>query len=232
MPAALVDLAARIGLPVEFSAEERLFTVGDVVPGLHLIVSGAVRVVREGEGRSVVVHREREGGLLGEVALFSEGVYPASAFAVVRTRAVLLPASELWRELRATPALSEVLLKRLADRTREIITRLDRLAHQSVLRRLARHLVLRASQSSARPTAISLGMTQVELAAELGTVKEVVVRELRTLRRLRLIEPASRGRGMYRVIDLPALRALGGDAVRGAGSNLRDSAGKRMLSHL
>jgi hypothetical protein len=44
------------------------------------------------------------------------------------------------------------------------------------------------------------------LAEELGTVKEVIVRELRTLRRLRLIEPM--GRGLYRVIDLPALRAL------------------------
>jgi CRP/FNR family transcriptional regulator len=216
VPAVVLELSARIGLPMEFAEGARLFAAGDDVPGLHVILSGAVRIVREGEGRSVVVHREQDGGLLGEVALFSEGVYPASAFAVVRTRALLLPARALWRELRISPGLAEVLLRRLAGRTREIIARLDSLAHQSVLRRLARHLVRRATESAMHDGPISLGMTQVGLAEELGTVKEVIVRELRTLRQLRLIEPT--GRGLYRVVDLPALRALAGDeSSRGTG---------------
>jgi CRP-like cAMP-binding protein len=108
--------------------------------------------------------------------------------------------------LRTNPGLAEALLRRLASRTREIIVRLDSLAHQSVLRRLAGHIARRAAEPATREGPISLGMTQVALAEELGTVKEVIVRELRTLRRLRLIEPM--GRGLYRVIDLPALRAL------------------------
>ena len=206
VPPALVDVSKRIGRFAEFADGERLFTAGDEVAGLHLILSGAVRIVREGEGRSVVIHREQEGGLLGEVALFSNGIYPATAFAVVQTRALLLPATGIWRELRANSDLAELLLRRLANRTREVITRLDRLVHQSVLRRLARHIVRRAAAQSRGGQPISLGMTQVQLAEELGTVKEVVVRELRTLRRLRLVEPA--GRGLYRVVDLAALRAL------------------------
>lgn len=206
VPSVVLELSARIGMPMEFADGERLFAAGDHVPGLHLVLSGAVRIVREGEGRSVVVHREQDGGLLGEVALLSDGIYPASAFAVVRTRTLLLPARELWRELRTNPGLAEALLRRLANRTREIIVRLDSLAHQSVLRRLAGHIARRAAEPATHDGPISLGMTQVGLAEELGTVKEVIVRELRTLRRLRLIEPV--GRGLYRVIDLPALRAL------------------------
>lgn len=52
---------------------------------------------------------------------------------------------------------------------------------------------------------ISLGMTQSALAEELGTVREVVVRELRLLRREGLIE--SLGGNRYRILDLARLRA-------------------------
>ena len=122
--------------------------------------------------------------------------------------------SDILRRSRGTPPqpvaeLAELLLHRLAARAREVIARLDRLAHQSVLRRLSHHLTLRALAARPARSAISLGMTQVELAEELGTVKEVIVRELRSLRRLQLIEPA--GRGMYRVVDLRALRTLAGE---------------------
>jgi hypothetical protein len=55
-------------------------------------------------------------------------------------------------------------------------------------------------------------MTLPELAEELGTVKEVIVRELRVLRQLRLISPA--GRGLYRVVDARALAALASDTDR------------------
>ena len=206
----ILDLAERIGRPIELESGERLFSAGDEVAGVHLVLAGTVRIVREGIGRAVVVHRESAGGLLGEVALFSQSTYPATAYAAERTRVLLLPARAVLAELRVNPELCGWFLGRLAARTREVITRLDRLAHQSVLRRLAGHVARRrAGAGGTRDAPLSLGMTQAELAEELGTVKEVIVRELRTLRRLRLVEPA--GRGLYRITDLPALRSLAGE---------------------
>jgi CRP-like cAMP-binding protein len=213
LPEALLTLGDRIGRRVAFEPGERLFSAGDEVVGVHLVISGAVRIVREGAGRAIVVHRETAGGLLGEVALFSKRVYPASALATERTLALLLPARDLLAALRGDSELAELFLQRVAARAREVIDRLDRLAHQSVLRRLAGHLVARRAGTPGARAAISLGMTQSELAEELGTVKEVVVRELRTLRRLRLIEPV--GRGLYRVLDPKALRALAGEEPNG-----------------
>jgi CRP-like cAMP-binding protein len=70
--------------------------------------------------------------------------------------------------------------------------------------RLARHLMERPGAGQGRR--VSLGMTQEELAAELGTVREVVVRELRRLGERGLV--ASGGRGLYRVVDAAALRAI------------------------
>jgi hypothetical protein len=53
---------------------------------------------------------------------------------------------------------------------------------------------------------ITLGMTQTALAAELETVREVVVRALRILREAGLVEPA--GRGQLRVTNRAELRLL------------------------
>jgi len=53
---------------------------------------------------------------------------------------------------------------------------------------------------------ISLGMTQQALAEDLGSVREVVARELRALVKLRLVEPA--GGGRYRLPDREALRRM------------------------
>ena len=52
--------------------------------------------------------------------------------------------------------------------------------------------------------AITLGATQAEVAEELGTVREVVVRSLRELREEGVLTSA--GRGGYRVLDLQALQ--------------------------
>jgi CRP/FNR family transcriptional regulator len=208
VPREILRVAAVIGRPAGFRAGERLFRAGQPAGGLHLILSGGVRIIRESAGRAVVVHRETAGGLLGEVALFGDGAYPATAVAAEPTTALFLPARALQRELLTNNALAAVFLHRLARRTQEIIRRLDELAHVTVLRRLARHLVTRHQHSAGNTRPVSLGMTQLELAEELGTVKEVVARELRALRRLGLITPA--GRGLYRVVDWAALRDLAG----------------------
>jgi len=52
------------------------------------------------------------------------------------------------------------------------------------------------------------GGTQTEVAEELGTVREVLVRGLRELRDARVIAPA--GRGRFRVLDAARLRRLAG----------------------
>lgn len=209
LPEPLLALATARGQACRHATGDRLFASGDVVPGLHVIVAGAVRVVRESDGRAVVVHREGPGGVLGEVALFTDACYPASAIALEPTATLLVPVAEVQRALREGGPLAEVLLRRLAARTREVIGRLDRLVHLTVARRLARHLVARVDAAGRRD--VSLGMTQVELAEELGTVKELVVRELRALCRRGLLVPL--GRGRYAVGDANALRRFAESGV-------------------
>jgi CRP-like cAMP-binding protein len=87
------------------------------------------------------------------------------------------------------------------------VDRLDQMAGQPVLQRLATWVLRAAEHDETR--AFTLGMTQAQLAEELGTVREVVVRGLAQLRDDGAITTV--GRGRYRVKDWNALRTIASD---------------------
>ncbi|HEV2147617.1 MAG TPA: helix-turn-helix domain-containing protein [Longimicrobiaceae bacterium] len=98
------------------------------------------------------------------------------------------------------------LLARLAGRVRGLVERLDGVAARSVESRLAAYLLVRHREAEGGP--FTLGATQAEVAEELGTVREVVVRGLGALGRRGVLRSA--GRGRWEVADEGALRAGGG----------------------
>jgi CRP/FNR family transcriptional regulator len=160
------------------------------------VVKGHLRIMR-GAPRAVVVHHEGPGGLLGETALFGGTTYPATAVASEPTTVRLLPSAHVWQLLRDDPEAAAFFLRRLAERLGGVIRRLDEISQRSVADRLLAHLAARPGASLGDP--VSLGMTQQELAEELGTVREVIVRELRRLVQAGVITPC--GRGLYVVAN-------------------------------
>ena len=85
---------------------------------------------------------------------------------------------------------------------RGLVERLDRVTSQTVPARLARYLLDRRRPGAAAHV-VSLGVTQAQLAEELGTVREIVVRSLRALCDQGLI--AREAKGKYRLVDLAGL---------------------------
>ncbi len=181
-----------------------LWTAGTEINYLALVIEGRVRVVRESKGRKHVVHTEGPGGTLGEVPFFTWGPAPATAIAAEPTRCVILNRSTITAGMTQDPAFAWLLMRRMAERVRLLVDRLDRLAVQDARIRLA-SLLLNAAEDACSTT-ISLGLTQAALAEELGTVREVVVRTLRAFREQGVVSPA--GRGRFQIRDLAALRRL------------------------
>ena len=216
-PRGAIRIIAERGIERRYATGDIVFRAGDPAAGLTVVLEGRVRVVRKAGGRAQVVHVERAGGTLGEVPTFSGGGYPATAFAAEPTVCVVIGRDVLLAAVKANPEAAFVLLERLALRVRELVERLDRTALRSVSSRLAEFLVGRAD---ARGRAIvSIGMTQQQLAEELGTVREVVVRELQALRTAGLVR--SLGGGRFEIVDAPALRARAADDVpRGQKANV------------
>lgn len=208
-PPALHELAAR-GIERRYAARQTLFRAGQASPGMFLVVEGRVRVVRDGADRRQVVHTEGPGATLGEVPLFDGGDLPATAVALLPTRCLVFTLGAIEAAIARDPQLALLLLGQLSRRVRQLVLRLDRLSFQSVRARLADYLLSRTHTATTH--VVSFEGTQTDLAEELGTVREVLVRELRYLRRHGVIR--STGRGGYQVLDAGGLRRLTSERPR------------------
>jgi CRP/FNR family transcriptional regulator len=195
------ELATR-GVIRAFGADETLWRRGDEPRGLFIVLEGNVRVVRGSGGRQYVLHHEGPGGTLGEVPLFGGGTYPATVIAEAPTECLVLSLQAIEAAVAKDPRFATLLLGRLAGRVRELAHRLDRITTQPVARRLAAYLLRRHEQSGG---AFSLGQSQTKVAEDVGTVREVVVRELRTLVTAGVIRRV--GAGKYSVLNEVALKA-------------------------
>lgn len=187
-----------------FRRGETLWSAGAEPRGLMVILAGRVRVVRAPRGRQFGVHTEGPGGTLGEVPFFAGGSYPATAIATEPTTCLVLDRVTLELAVTADPDLAFRWLSRLAERVRRLVDRLDQQTGSTVEQRLAGMLLARHEETGGKP--FMLAATQAEAAEELGTVREVVVRELRRLRECGVVE--TKVRGHYRVVDKKRLREL------------------------
>ena len=199
-------LLAQHGLERSFAPGETVFRAGETPWGIFIVLEGRIRVVRGEGGRQVVVHTEGPGGTLADVPFFAGGVLPGTAIALEPSVCAVFPKDALRAAIAANPDVAFALLGRLALRVRELVGRLDQVSSKSVAARLATYLLRRSDERQS--AVVSLGMTQSQLAEELGTVREVIVRELRELRRAEIIRP-SRGGGVE-IVDVGRLSERAG----------------------
>lgn len=185
-----------------FAPGEALFREGADSHGIFVVLEGEVRVVRTSRGRRHVLHTERRGGSLGEAPFFDHQPYPVSAVAWTAVEALYIDRGCVERAVQTTPDVALFFLSRLAGRVRLLLDRVDRLATANVEMRLCAYLLGEVERADGPIVKI----TQASLAEELGTVREVVMRTLRALRKQNVI--ASAGRGRIEIVDRSALRAL------------------------
>lgn len=200
-----------------YSTDEVLYVAGADARTVYLVLEGRVRLVRESNGRALFLHDEMSGGSLGEVPVFEGSTYPATAIAAEPTRCLLLPRHAVLNAARTQPEFALALLASLARRVRHLVERLDGTIAHSTTERLAALLLARSRAVNGK--AFTLGATQQRAAEEIGTVRELVVRGLRTLREQGVIEAC--GGGRYRVLNEAALQRAAGASLSTASDALR-----------
>lgn len=164
---------------------ESLFREGDECRGLYLVVEGTVRTYRANrDGQEQVFGVFGPGESLGEVSLFDEGPYLASARVVESGRVLFLPFGEVHALYETHPHVAHAMVRELGERVRWLAALVDRLALQDVPTRVAAAVLQFAGDSGAlrKGGTFRLPRTQEALAAELGTTREGVSRALRGLR--------------------------------------------------
>jgi CRP/FNR family transcriptional regulator len=197
---------------------EALFEEGEPCRGLVIVAEGRVEIRQISlRGREQVFHTEGPGATLGEGPLFDGGGYIATAVALLPTQVLFLPRAEVLQLCQRRPAVALAMLKTLARRVRHFAGIVSDLAFRPVAERLARHLETSLAAPIKPDASIELTLTQAQLAARLGTVRELVTRAFSQLEERGVI---SRERSRVTVRDPARLAALARgdeDAWRGEG---------------
>jgi CRP/FNR family transcriptional regulator len=201
--AELAQTLASAAQPVSAPAGTQLFAPGLPCRQFLLLLDGVVRVqALSKNGREIVLYRIYPGDscvvtascLLGSIA------YPATGIAETPIQGAMLPNSVFERLLAESSAFRRFVFSTYAARLTDLVARVEEVALERIDVRLAR-LLLRL----APPTTSIVERTHQDLAADLGSAREVVSRQLKTFEQSGWVELQ---RGYVHLLNRHALETL------------------------
>jgi CRP-like cAMP-binding protein len=199
---------SEIGALASRAAEKRyplgevLFREGEPCTGLFVVSQGSVKIYKtSGSGREIMLAIETAPSSVAEVPLFDGGPYPASASAVDEVLAYWISTRDFQQACRQNPGLSLKVLAVVGKRLRALVRIVESVTFGSVRQRLAQALLELAAEAGS--DTFRLPMTHEELALRLGTVREVVSRNLGRFQAQGLLRIA---RHQIRLLDEAGLR--------------------------
>jgi len=178
-----------------FAAGQAIFSEGDPCPGLWIIEQGRVRIFKSSPGgREQVLAIEGPGSSVAELPVFDGGTYPASAVTVTDTLLLFTSKQDFQSLCLKHPEVGLKVLRIVGRRLRGLVGIIEELSFGTVRDRLIA-LLLRMSQhgnKTSQGVEIELLTTNQELAAQIGTVRELVSRNLSRLQAQDLIRVEGR----------------------------------------
>lgn len=168
-----------------FGRGELLFNEGDPCAGLFLVASGKIRIFKlSPAGREQILAIEEPGSSFAELPVFDGGKYPASASALEDAEVLFISRKDFQDYCREHPEVALKVLAVVGSRLRRLVGIIEDLSFTTVRQRLI-SLLLRLAQESGTATKhgirVELPKSHQDLAAELGTVRELVSRNLSRL---------------------------------------------------
>jgi CRP/FNR family transcriptional regulator len=188
-----------------YAAGQPIFLEGHRPTGLCIVVSGLVRIYRMlTNGKVHVHHYVRPYAALNIVSALDGRPNPTSAEAVSPTQIGWLSRTDLIRLMGEDSDLMQAGIRLLTLQNRELMARLDDMSFRTVPSRLAR-LLLRYGSFASEVNLPLDTLTQDEIAAVLGTSREVLGRALRQLYDMGLVRREGRD---YVITDRAGLEKL------------------------
>jgi CRP/FNR family transcriptional regulator, anaerobic regulatory protein len=178
-----------------------VFLEGDSVDAIALLISGTVRVYKVGEsGREITLYRfgYGESCILTANAILSQKSFPAIATVEREAEAVMIPADIFRDWVRRYDPWREFVFELLSDRLSTVMAVVDEVVFQRMDRRVAALLIHRSR------TMDPIRITHQEIAAELGSSREVISRILEDFSEKEWVEV---GRGTVRLLNLEELNS-------------------------
>lgn len=179
-----------------------LFRGGDACQYYFLILEGAVRVQKVSEnGHEITLYRMQPGQVceLTTSCLLADADYSAEAVAETDVRVLLIPKVSFYEAVTGSPGFRKFVFASLDQGMHDLVHLLEEVAFGHLDYRLARHLLDLAGTQN------SVCSTHYHLAAELGTAREVVSRQLKEFERNEWVRLS---RGKIEILDRATLQRL------------------------
>lgn len=176
-----------------------VFVEGDQVDAIALLISGVVRVYKIGEtGREITLYRfgNGESCILTANAILSGKSFPAIATVEREAEAVMIPADVFRDWVKRHDPWREFVFDLLSERLSTVMAVVDEVVFQRMDRRVASLLLSKSGFQH------PIRITHQELAAELGSSREVISRILENFAQQGLLES---GRGTIEILDVEEL---------------------------
>jgi len=180
----LTYLSARVGHR-KFGEGELIFSEGEPCSGMYVVESGNVRIFKSSAGgREQVLSIDGPGGSVAELPVFDGGNYPASAQAITATTLLFVSKQDFHTLCLQHPEVALKVLRVVGGRLRRLVGIIEELSFTTVRHRLVAVLV-RLAKLARKPgsneSTFNLPVNNNELAAQIGTVRELVSRNLSRL---------------------------------------------------
>lgn len=207
-PAELQLLAART-VRKQLQIGELLFAEGEPCHGLHIITRGKVRIFKTSlGGREQVLAVNTPGESVAELPVFDGGPYPASAVAIENTEIAFISRRDFQAYCMEHPEVALKVLATVGARLRRLVGIIEELSFTTIRQRLITAL-LRLAENHGKQTRrgieFQLPASHQELANQLGTVRELISRNLMRLQAEGLLEVDAR---QIVVKDMKGLNSL------------------------
>jgi len=197
---------AQCAVPRKFSAGEIVFSEGDPCTGMYVVESGHIRIFKTSAGgREQVLSIDGPGGSVAELPVFDGGSYPASVSAVEDSTLLFIGKQDFQALCLAHPEVALKVLRVVGARLRKLVGIIEELSFTTVRNRLAAFLVRLAKREGTRVRdgiEVTLPASNQELASQIGTVRELVSRNLSRFQAEKLIQIDGR---RVVIVDLKAL---------------------------
>ena len=175
--AMLKEIGDRVVLR-EYQRGDVLFWEGDPCEGLHILEQGIAKIFRiSPQGRQYIVRILQEGDTFAEVPAFDGGGNPVNVEALEACRVWVIDGELLRGLIKLHPQFAQKVFANFGRMLRGMVRMVSEMAFYQVTHRLA-HLIAEISKEKS-----TAHWTQEQLAARLGTVREVVARSLKELER-------------------------------------------------
>lgn len=199
--ASFVQEFQRAAFFARIPAGHDVFLEGDQVEAIALLISGVVRVYKIGEtGREITLYRFGNGSscILTANAILSHKTFPAVATVEEDAEAIMIPADTFRNWVKHHDVWREFVFDLLSQRLSTVMAIIDEVAFHRMDRRVASLLLNQAKSQN------PLQITHQEIAAELGSSREVISRLLEDF----VSEGSIRsGRGTIEVLDFDLLES-------------------------